>query len=430
MFSAMRIRPLLMMICAGLIGLAAIAAQADRVAGTGRHLRPYAIIDRFKQAVTHITLSDDEKPKVDKIFEDASNQADELARRTEGPTLAERQQALGDFARQLRQNLSQVLTVGQMETVQLYLGPGASSRPTADSFTGTGGGLFADLPKAIAKLDLTPDQQQQIKDLMASTRQKLQDMRAQTDNGGLIRSQVQQFRQDLRTKLQAILTPDQMQTLMQNLEQMREEKGGATTQPQKQTDPVAATPQADVGESDPPAAAAQATLDVGSPVPDVKISELNGRAFIPRNYKGHVLVLEFGSLSCPVFRDQVQAMEKLRSAEGPRAFFLLVYTREAFPIGDKDVQRNKDQGISVPEAKTLDERKTEAGQTLQTLQITMPMAVDSMDDAISNAFGTFPNGSVVIGKDGNIAALEHWTNPESLRRAIDQAYEAPALPAH
>jgi hypothetical protein len=222
-----------------------------------------------------------------------------------------------------------------------------------------------------------------------------------------------------------------MQTLVQTLQQMREEKGGATTQPQKQTGSTAVTPLADVDPSDPPAPAATAQIspDVRSPVPDVKIAELNGRAFIPRNYKGHVLVLEFGSQSCPVFRDQAQEMEKLRSAEGPRAFFLLVYTREAFPIGDKEVRRNRDQGISVPEAKTLDERKTQAAQTQQTLQITMPMAVDSMDDAVSNAFGTFPNGSVVIGKDGNIAALEHWTNPQSLRRAIDQAYEAPALSA-
>jgi hypothetical protein len=30
---------------------------------------------------------------------------------------------------------------------------------------------------------------------------------------------------------------------------------------------------------------------------------------------------------------------------------------------------------------------------------------------------------VVIGKDGNIAAHENWTNPDSLRRAIDEANE-------
>ncbi len=430
MIPTMRFRWLPSLICAGLIGLLAAAVQADRVAdGTGRHLRPYAIIDHFKQALTHVTLTDDEKPKVDQIFQNAAQTADQLSHRTEGPTLAERQQALGDFARQIHQQLSQVLTVGQMETMQLYLGPGAASRPTADDFTGTGGGLWLNLPKAIAKLDLTSDQRQQIRDLMQSTRQKIQDIRAQTDNGGNIRSQMQQLRQDTKSKLQTILTPDQMQTLTQTLQQMRQDQGGATTQPQKQTDSPAAPQAADEDTDQSKPAVAQASPDVGSPVPDVKIAELNGRTFVPANYKGHVLVLEFGSLSCPVFRDHVQEMEKLKSAEGPRAFFLLVYTREAFPAGDKDVQRNKDQNISVPDAKTLEERKTQAEQTQQSLQITMATAVDSMDDAVSKAFGTFPNGSVVIGKDGNIAALEHWTNADSLRRAIDQANQASATAA-
>ena len=455
MFSAKRSWPTV--ICAGLIGLMAAAAPAaDRAAAVGnRHLRPYAILDRFQQAVAHVTLTDDQKPKVDEIFQNASQQADELARHTEGPTLAERQQALGDFARQLRQELSQVLTPRQMETLQLYLGPGPSSRPTADDFAGPGVGLWMDLPRALARLDLSPDQRQQISDLMASTRQKVQGIRAQTANGGLVNSQMQQLRQDLKSKLQSILTPDQMQSLVQTLQQLRQEQAGATTQPQKQTAPADATPPngsaqfsnppssfsrdpkgsafsaENSADSDPPKPAAAQTLpDVGSPVPNVKIAELSGRAFIPANYKGHVLVLEFGSMSCPVFRDHVQEMEKLKSAEGPRAFFLIVYTREAFPAGDKDVQRNDEQAISVPDAKTFQERKTQAQQTQQTLQITMPMAVDSMDDAVTSAFGTFPNGAVVIGKDGNIAALEHWTNPDSLRHSIDEAYDAPTASNH
>ncbi len=60
----------------------------------------------------------------------------------------------------------------------------------------------------------------------------------------------------------------------------------------------------------------------------------------------------------------------------------------------------------------------------------MPMAVDSMDNAVTSAFGTFPNGAVVIGKDGHIAALEHWTNSDSLRHAIDEAYDAPQVSNH
>jgi Spy/CpxP family protein refolding chaperone len=421
-------------ICAGLIaflGLIAATASADRIGVRDeRHRAVYAILERFTQALTHVTLTDDQKPQVDKIMKDADQRAYELSRHTEDPTKAEKYDALDAYAHQIHLELSNVLTTGQMETLELYLGQGPSSRPTADDFAGPA--MWPNIQKAFAKLDLSPDQRQQVRDLMASSRQKLQALRANADtNGGTIRSQVQQLRLDVKTKLQTILTPDQMQALIDNMRQIRESQSGPTTKPHEKT--AAADPQTESNNSDQPdsnSAAAQKSPDVGSPVPDVKIAELNDRAFIPANYKGHVLVLEFGSLSCPVFRDHVQEMEKLRTAEGPRAFFLLVYTREAFPAGDKDVQRNKDQDISVPEATTLQDRKTQAQQTQQQLHITMPVAIDSMDDAVSNAFGTFPNGAVVIGKDGNIAALERWANPESLRRAIDQAYETPAPSNH
>jgi hypothetical protein len=143
--------------------------------------------------------------------------------------------------------------------------------------------------------------------------------------------------------------------------------------------------------------------------------------------------MEFGSLSCPVFRQHVQAMEKLKAAEGQRAFFILVYTRENFPAGEKNVDSNKADGISVPEATTLDQRKAEALATQRQLHITFNVAVDSMDNAVSKAFGTFPNGTVVIGKDGTIAARDEWTNPDTLKDAIDDAVDqtsAPVASAH
>ena len=161
-------------------------------------------------------------------------------------------------------------------------------------------------------------------------------------------------------------------------------------------------------------------------MPDLQIIEANGRAFSPSQYKGHIVVLEFGSMSCPVFRTHAQEMEKLKAIEGARAFFLIVYTREAFPAGDKNVERNRDEGVSVPEAKSLNDRKAQALEAQRELRITIPVAVDSMDDSVSNAFGGYPNGVVVIGKDGKIAARQQWTNPDTLRTAIDEAVFAPA----
>jgi hypothetical protein len=298
-------------------------------ASPGMRPGPAFVIQRLKKAVSQLNLGDDQKTKVDAFFDSANQQGMDLSQSLADVQPPERYQKLAAFAHQLRQQLSQILTDEQMETVDQTLermpGRRAATRPAPD------------------------------------------------------------------------------------------EAGG---KPGTQSD---ALPPADLQSSGP---------DAGSSVPAVRIIELNGHAFSPSQYKGHVLVLEFGSMSCPVFRQHVQEMETLKAAEGPRAFFMVVYTREAFPAGEKDVQRNKDEGISIAQTKTLDDRKAQALEAQRELRITIPMAVDSMDDAVSNAYGTFPNGAIVIGKDGAIAAHLQWTNPDSLRVAIDQAYAAPAGENH
>jgi hypothetical protein len=135
-------------------------------------------------------------------------------------------------------------------------------------------------------------------------------------------------------------------------------------------------------------------------------------------------------MSCPVFRSHAQDMEKLKFIEGPRAFFLIVYTREAFPAGDKNVERNTQEGVSIPQTTTVDDRKAQALEAQRELRITIPMAVDPMDDAVSKTYGGFPNGAVVIGKDGAIAARQEWTNPDTLRQMIDDAFNAQESPGH
>jgi Spy/CpxP family protein refolding chaperone len=433
---AMRSWPVRMVICAGLIGLSAAVTSADpttlpsatRPAGAAaRRPGPSYVVQRLRRMVSQLSLTDDQKTKVSEIFDQATRQAQDLSQSLGDLSPVERGQKLSAFAGQIRQQLAQVLSDDQMKTLQQKVGP--ASRPAGGDFPS--GEMVGNIQQAVAKLDLSPNQQQQVKDLIDSALKKAADLRAQAINGADVQTQMQQLRQDVRSKLQSILTPDQMQSLGQSMQQYRQQRAGGN--PASAAKPLAVAeepnPPADVQTpvaENPPAP----TVDVGSGVPDVKIIELNGRAFVPANYKGHVLVLEFGSMSCPVFRDHARDMEKLKTSEGPRAFFLCVYTREAFPAGDKNVQRNKDQNISIPQASTLDARKMQARQTQQALGITIPMAVDSMDNGVSNAFGTFPNGAVVIGKDGQIAALEHWSNPDSLRRAIDQAYQAPSHADH
>jgi hypothetical protein len=418
-------------ILAGL-AVAPAAAMADATTqpgngsvSPGMRPGPALVIQRLKKAVSQLNLSDDEKSKVDAFFDSANQQGLDLSQTLVDMQPQERYQKLAAFAQQLHQQLAQVLNDEQMKTLDQKMGPGLGQRARgrngvegATTRNSAGGEMVEIFRQAIAKLDLSDDQKKQVADLLESVRQQMADLRQKAQAGENVQSDVQQVRQDMRQKLQTILTPDQMQTLMQAIQQARQEHGQSNG---AAPDQGSRKPATESEASPKPADLQSSGPDPGSPVPDVRIIELNGHTFTPSKYKGHVLVLEFGSMSCPVFRQHAQEMETLKAAEGPRAFFMLVYTREAFPAGDKDVQRNKDEGISVPQAKTLDDRKAQAVEAQRELRITIPMAVDSMDNAVSNAYGTFPNGAIVIGKDGTIATRQQWTNPDTLRVAIDQA---------
>src|SRR5437764_14079388 len=117
-------------------------------------------------------------------------------------------------------------------------------------------------------------------------------------------------------------------------------------------------------------------------------------------------------------------MEKLKSDYGPRAQFYIVYAREAHPVGQWEVDRNKDEGIQVEQPKTLEARKTLAGAARDKLKITTPLLLDSMDDDAAKSLGASANSAYVINRDGVIAARQEWFEPTALRRAIDQAVNA------
>jgi len=407
---------------------------------------PAYVIQRYKRAVGQLDLGADDKAKVDGVFGQVNRQGLDLSQTLTDSALQERFQKLAAFSKQIRQEFAAVLSDDQMKALDKAMGSQfggsqsggsqaagsqAGGSPQADQQAagkGNGGGKLLDnMQQALDKLDLTSAQRDQIKDLMASTREKLAEIRKNAAAGGDVKENLQQARQDLRNKLKLILKPEQMEAFAQAMQQMYPDRGGGANRSRLAGSDGNGSGKQNIVDNK-PADLQTSGPDVGSPAPDSKIIQLNGRAFSLSQYKGHVLVLEFGSMSCPVFRTHVQEMEKLKAAEGSRAFFMIVYTREAFPAGDKNVERNRDEGISVPQAKTIDERKTEAMEAGRELRITIPMATDTMDDAISTAYGSFPNGTVVIGKDGNIAARQQWTNPDSLRTMIDDACQATVAP--
>ncbi len=187
-------------------------------------------------------------------------------------------------------------------------------------------------------------------------------------------------------------------------------------------------------QSTAPVASTQEMLDapmpsVGAVAPEFDLTRVGGRRFILSQYARRVVVIEFGSLSCPSFRDRAPAMEALRRKFALRAEFLIIYTREAHPTGGWEVRRNKEEGIQIEQPTSDAGRRELARRAVEALRIKMPVAVDMMDDAVTRAYGGFPNAAVVIGRDGRVAARQQWTDPSSLGAEIALAALRPAPPA-
>ena len=68
----------------------------------------------------------------------------------------------------------------------------------------------------------------------------------------------------------------------------------------------------------------------------------------------------------------------------------------------------------------MDEKEAAARHCRGALRLNMPVLTDDLEDSATTAFGTFPDGAVVINRDGTIVESQQWAEPTALRRVVDQ----------
>ncbi len=166
---------------------------------------------------------------------------------------------------------------------------------------------------------------------------------------------------------------------------------------------------------------------VGELAPDFILATTTGDAVVLSSlYRQKPVVLEFGSISCPVFRGKIEQMERLYNESGTTANFLVVYTLEAHPadvvspysnrvwVHDKNV----DEGILVDQPTIYDERWALALQAEALLGITRLLVVDNMDNAVWEQYGKRPNSAFIIATDGKVVTKQFWCNPQQLLRQL------------
>jgi len=432
-------------------------------AGAGGN-RGEMLLQRFKAATADLDLSEQQKTQISEILDKAKEQISAMLPELQNMDQQARQQKIRDFMMDLRQKIADVLTDEQKQKLQEKLQSmrGGNARPGAPGQRGAGqpgagqpgagqpGAPRAQMPLRIQQtlqrlqdsldsLGLTGDQKTQVQSIVDDGKKQFAEMRDKVQAGTMktdeMRTQAPQILAGMRDQLAGVLTTDQQEKLRDAIQSRFDRDNGSTnmpnvtptTKPSMKMDSMDEKPQAHHEDAPAPAAKPQALAPIdtgpkiGQPAPEVSLEGLNGRPVQLSSFKGKPLVIEFGSYTSPSFRQRAAKMQELSKQYGLRANFLIVYTKEAHAQGEWEIDRNRDEGVKMARHADLTARKSAAKEARQTLKLTIPIAVDSMDDAAAKAFGAGENSAVVIGRDGKIAAKEMWCDPYRLRAALDEA---------
>jgi thiol-disulfide isomerase/thioredoxin len=144
---------------------------------------------------------------------------------------------------------------------------------------------------------------------------------------------------------------------------------------------------------------------VGELAPDFTLETLQGSRphTLSASSGKRPVVLIFGNYTCPPHRSETGVLEQLYRRYGGRVDFLRVYVREAHPVDGWRNQVNDRAGIHVSQPVDQAGRRAMAERCSAELKLTMPMVVDSIDDAVGHAYSGMPERLYVIDHEGMVA---------------------------
>jgi hypothetical protein len=96
-------------------------------------------------------------------------------------------------------------------------------------------------------------------------------------------------------------------------------------------------------------------------------------------------------------------LEALYREYAERAEFIAVYVREAHPTDGWRMESNDRAGIAFAQPADLEERSSAALACSSHLEVSMPLAVDRMDDRVGHLYSGMPDRLYVIDRNGRVA---------------------------
>jgi len=148
----------------------------------------------------------------------------------------------------------------------------------------------------------------------------------------------------------------------------------------------------------------------GMPFYDFEATTLEGEKVKLSKYLDKPIVLETGSITCPMYANTTKAMNKLQD-QYPDVHFLLLYIREAHP------------GAKTTATTTMEQKQSNAASSHQLYHEKRTILVDSVDGYAHKLYGSMPNMTYVIGANGIVKFRANWTDINVLKEVLKTVHD-------
>jgi hypothetical protein len=155
---------------------------------------------------------------------------------------------------------------------------------------------------------------------------------------------------------------------------------------------------------------------LGQKVENFLLKTLDGQSRNLLDFKGQFLVLELGSITCPLFQSRRKGMQSLQH-HFPDVDFAILYAREAHP------------GATIPVHTTFTDKKQRATQLRDADGETRDILLDGFEGEVHQALGAYPNSVLIINRNGCVVYHSAWNNAGATRRVLKKLVAAKPVKA-
>jgi len=144
----------------------------------------------------------------------------------------------------------------------------------------------------------------------------------------------------------------------------------------------------------------------GDRAPDFEAVTLEGETVEFSEFRGSWVVLETGSITCPITDSKVHVMDELQK-QFEDVVFTLLYTREAHPGEHYDAHDSFED--------KLQRARTFAAE----YDVERTVLVDDVDGTAHRQYGGMPNSVHVVNPDGVVVMRGDWNDVRTVKEVLE-----------